>query len=79
MVVYYGLVGDAFEACGGDETYLKRLRYERMCLLYASIDLGYGTAEELVSMKEEFSRLCEEFSITKLNELGTNTVVDFCR
>ena len=79
MDVYYGLLDSAVEACGGDETYLKRLRYERMCLLYASIDLGYGTEEELASMKEEFSRLCAEFSITKLNELGTNTVVEFCR
>ncbi len=76
---YYSLLNEAVESCGKDETYLKRLRFERLCLLYVSIKLGYGTQEELTSMKEEFKELCSEFSVTRLNETGTVTPEDFCK
>ena len=76
---YYSLLSEAVEACGGDETYLKRLRFERLCLLYVSIKSEYGTQEELALLKDEFKELCAEFSVTRLNETGTVTVVDFCK
>ena len=76
---YYSLLSEAVEACGGDETYLKRLRFERLCLLYVSIKSEYGTQEELALLKDEFKELCAEFSVTRLNETGTDTVVDFCK
>ncbi|MBO4540297.1 MAG: DUF4838 domain-containing protein [Clostridia bacterium] len=74
MEEYYSLLGNAFEAAQGNETYLKRLRFERLTLLYASYKLRYGTQEELAAMKREIVELCDEFSVTAFNETGTELV-----
>lgn len=72
---YCTLLDAAFAAVGGNETYAKRLRYEKLSLLYTKLVLNYDK-DTRPKQKEEFSALCEEFSVTHLNEVGSSTVAD---
>ncbi len=69
MLKYFDLWEKAAQSTA-DETYQKRLRYEKISLLYAAIAHYYeigGTTEE---MKEEMVALLDEFGITSLGETG---------
>ena len=70
---YRALVDNAISATT-DDTYLKRLEYHKMSVLYASVYNRYGDYKE---DKEEFLALCEKFGIERLNEVGSVTVDNF--
>ncbi len=71
---YFELHNAAVSASAGNETYLKRLRYEKISLLFTAIYLYYEIEEDMDAMKREFVALCDEFSITSLNEISSETV-----
>ncbi len=77
IAYYFEELDAAFAACGNDETVQKRLRFERLSIVYAALETSYGTASETAALKEEFAALCKEFGVTFLNELGDYTVDEF--
>ena len=74
---YFRLWNEAYEKAAGNETYRKRLRYEKIAILYAQMKLMYGTPEEKTARKAEFVAICDEFSIDLLNEVGSEFVSDY--
>ena len=73
---YFALLQKAFDAAGTNETYLKRLRFEKAPLLQTAILLNYGTKETQAERKAEFAAICEEFGMYYLNETATLNVDD---
>ncbi len=70
---YFAELEQAF-AKTTDETYLKRLRFEKACILYSAIRLGYGDETTVAEYKQEFVDICTEWDITRFNEIGTETL-----
>jgi hypothetical protein len=67
---YDALFGEAERLAGADAEAVRRIRVARMPLMFAKLELGYGTVAERRSLLRRFCLLAREVGLQRLTEWG---------